>query len=140
MAEIAQYSASLETATYSAGLEISLYGPVLAPELTPTLSLGGIIDQAFIRQLYISGGNSPTSWAIVGGADQLQYSITNAGVLSRNTPNTLEESEVVQVTAINSIGTSGTQTITIVYSEPTQGEKGIIIALTINSIINSTIR
>lgn len=99
-------------------------GPVLdAPILASTKALGGIIDVAFSRQLIQTGGDTATSWAINGGADQAQYSITNGGVLSRDVPNPTEEAEVVTVAATNSGGTSNTQTITITYAEAGTGGK-----------------
>ena len=92
-------------------------GPVLdVPVLASTKALGGKVDSSFSRQLTQTGGDAATSWAIVGGADQAQYGITNAGVLSRTVPNPVEEAEVVDVTATNAGGTSDTQVVTITYT------------------------
>jgi len=109
-------------------------GPVLdAPTLASTLALAGTVDLAFSSTLAQTGGDTATSWTITGGADQAQYSLTNAGVFTRDVPNPTEEAEVVTVTATNSGGTSGTQTITITYTEAGEGS-------TVKSINLSSIR
>lgn len=90
---------------------------VTAPVLASTKALSGIIDQSFSRTLTIQSGDPATSWLITGGADQAEYSLANSGVLTRDVPNPLEESEVITVTATNAGGTSNTQTVTITYGE-----------------------
>ena len=88
----------------------------VAPVLASTKSLSGIIDQSFSKTLTIQSGDPATSWLITGGADQAEYSLANSGVLTRDVPNPLEESEVITVTASNAGGTSNTQTVTITYT------------------------
>lgn len=95
----------------------------VAPTLASTKALGGTVDVAFNQTLTTTGGDPATSWTITGGADQAQYSLTNAGVFTRDVPNPTEEAEVVTVTATNSAGTSGTQTVTITYSEAGEGNR-----------------
>jgi len=104
-----------------------------APVLAATKSLAGTVDVSFAATLTTTGGDTATSWTITGGADQAQYSLTNAGVFTRDVPNPTEEAEVVTVTATNSGGTSGTQTITITYTEAGEGS-------TVKSINLSSIR
>ena len=90
--------------------------PTDVPVLATTKALSGIIDQSFSKTLTIQSGDPATSWTITGGADQAEYSLSNAGVLTRDVPNPTEESEVITVTASNAGGTSNTQTVTITYT------------------------
>lgn len=87
----------------------------LPPVLAATAGYNGSVDQAFSQQLQQTGGEPASTWSITGGADQAQYALDNSGVLSRIAANDIAENEVIQVTASNSGGTSGTQTITITY-------------------------
>ena len=106
-------------------LTMNASGLVVAPILSSTKALSGVIDQSFSKTLTISGGDPATSWLITGGSDQAEYSLNNSGVLTRDVPNPLEESEVITVTASNAGGTSNTQTVTITYSQPSEGERKI---------------
>jgi hypothetical protein len=96
---------------------------IAAPVLDSTKTLQGIVDRSLSKTLTIAGGDTATGWEIVGGADQANYAITDGGVLTRTTTQTVEESEVVEVQASNSGGTSGTQVLTVEYTvseEPTE--------------------
>lgn len=130
-ADALSYSITV-TATNSEGsdsqnITVNVTNVVETPVLATTLGLSGTVDSTFSRTLSIQSGDAATSWTITGGADQASYTISNAGLLSRTSPNAVEEDEVVTVTASNAAGTSNTQTVTITYVGgiviPTEGRQ-----------------
>jgi len=102
----------------------------LIPVIDATRSAGSLVNVSFAITLVTTGGDPVDTWAITGGADQAQYNISGS-VAARTANRTTAGTEVFNVTATNTGGTSdNTQVITVTYSEPSEvkGSHGITIS------------
>lgn len=88
-----------------------------APVLASTRTVNTVIDQPVAISLGQVSGDDFDTFAIVGGVDQAEYSMSSASLMVRDSTRGTLGSEEVQVAATNAAGQSNTQVVTVVFNE-----------------------